>query len=43
MMKIKLLIQEYDKEKDNFKKLVILGGIQNELEKTKKELSRKIR
>ena len=42
MVKIKLLIREYEKEKDSFQKLVILGSIQNELEKTKKELSRKI-
>jgi len=42
MVKIKSLIREYEKEKDSFQKLVILGSIQNELEKTKKELSRKI-
>ena len=42
MVKIKSLIREYEKEKDSFQRLVILGSIQKELEKTKKELSRKI-
>ena len=42
MVKIKSLIREYEKEKDSFQRLVILGSIQKELEKTKKELLRKI-
>ena len=43
MTKVKILIQEYDKEKDPFRKLLVIGSIFDELEKTKKELTRKIR
>ena len=43
MTKVKLLIREYDKEKDAIKKLVVLGAIQDELEHTKKDLLRKVK
>jgi hypothetical protein len=43
MNKVKSLIREYEKEKDSIKKLVLVDSIQNELEKTKKELARKVR
>ena len=43
MNKIKKLIKDFDKNKDAFQKIVVLGSIQNELEILKKELSRKIR
>ena len=43
MNKVKSLIREYEKEKDTIKKLVLVDSIQNELEKTKKELARKVR
>jgi hypothetical protein len=42
MNKIKNLIREFEKIKDPFQKLVLLGSIQNELEVLKKDLSRKI-
>ena len=42
MNKIKNLIREFEKIKDPFQKLVVLGSIQNELEVLKKDLSRKI-
>ena len=42
MNKIKNLIREFEKIKDPFEKLVLLGSIQNELEVLKKDLSRKI-
>ena len=42
MNKIKNLIREFEKIKDPFQKLVVLGSIQNELEMLKKDLSRKI-
>ena len=42
MNKIKNLIREFEKIKDPFQKLVLLGSIQNELEFLKKDLSRKI-
>ncbi len=43
MNKVKSLIREYEKEKDSIKKLVLVDSIENELEKTKKELARKVR
>ncbi len=43
MNKVKSLIREFEKEKDTIKKLVLVDSIQNELEKTKKELARKVR
>ena len=43
MNKVKSLIREYEKEKDTIKKLVLVDSIENELEKTKKELARKVR
>ncbi len=43
MNKVKSIIREYEKEKDSIKKLVLVDSIQNELEKTKKELARKVR
>jgi len=43
MNKIKTLIRDFEKTKDAFQKLVVLGSIQNELETLKKELSRKIK
>jgi len=43
MNKVKSIIREYEKEKDTIKKLVLVDSIQNELEKTKKELARKVR
>ena len=43
MNKVKSLIREYEKEKDSIKKLVLVDSIENELEKTKKDLSRKVR
>ncbi len=43
MNKVKSLIREFEKEKDSLKKLVLVDSIQNELEKTKKELARKVR
>ena len=43
MNKIKTLIRDFEKTKDPFQKLVVLGSIQNELETLKKELSRKIK
>ena len=43
MNKIKTLIRDFEKSKDPFQKLVVLGFIQNELETLKKELSRKIK
>jgi hypothetical protein len=43
MNKVKSLIREFEKEKDSIKKLVLVDSIQNELEKTKKELARKVR
>ena len=42
MNKIRNLIREFEKIKDPFQKLVVLGSIQNELEMLKKDLSRKI-
>jgi len=42
MNRIKNLIRDFEKTKDPFKKLVVLGSIQNELKILKKELSRKI-
>ena len=42
MNKIKTLIREFEKIKDPFQKLIVLGSIQNELETLKKDLSRKI-
>jgi len=42
MNNIKKLIRDFDGEKDSFKKLVILGAIQNQLEIIKKDLSKKI-
>ena len=42
MNKIKNLIREFEKIKDPFQKLVVLGSIQNELEMLKKDRSRKI-
>ena len=42
MNKIKNLIREFEKIKDPFQKLIVLGSIQNELETLKKDLSRKI-
>jgi|TARA_B100002003_G_scaffold158967_1_gene147477 hypothetical protein len=42
MNKIKNLIRDFETTKDPFKKLMVLGSIQNELENLKKELSRKI-
>ena len=42
MNKVKNLIREFEKIKDPFQKLVLLGSIQNELELLKKDLSRKI-
>ena len=42
MNKIKTLIREFEKIKDPFQKLIVLGSIQNELEILKKDLSRKI-
>ena len=42
MNKIRNLIREFEKIKDPFQKLVLLGSIQNELEVLKKDLSRKI-
>ena len=42
MNKIKNLIREFEKIKNPFQKLVLLGSIQNELEVLKKDLSRKI-
>ena len=42
MNKIRNLIAEFEKIKDPFQKLVLLGSIQNELEFLKKDLSRKI-
>ena len=43
MNKVKSLIREYEKEKGPLKKLVLVDSIENELEKTKKELARKVR
>jgi len=43
MTKVKLLIREFEKEKDPFKKLVLVGSIFDELEVIKKELSKKVR
>ena len=43
MNKVKSIIREFEKEKDSLKKLVLVDSIQNELEKTKKELARKVR
>ena len=43
MTKIKLLIREYEKHKDAFQQLIVLGQIQNQLDALKKELSRKVR
>jgi len=43
MNKIKTLIRNFEKSKDPFQKLVVLGSIQNELETLKKELSRRIK
>jgi len=43
MNKIKKLIKDFEKIKEPFQKMVVLGSIQNELEILKKELSRKIR
>ena len=42
MNKIKTLIREFEKIKDPFQKLIVLGSIQNELETLKKDLSRRI-
>ena len=42
MNKIKNLIRDFEKTKDPFQKLIVLGSIQNQLEILKKELSRKI-
>jgi hypothetical protein len=42
MNKIKNLIREFEKIKNPFQKLVLLGSIQNELEVLKIDLSRKI-
>jgi hypothetical protein len=43
MNRIKTLIRDYEKTKDPFQKMIVLGSIQNELETLKKELSRKIK
>lgn len=43
MDKIKKLIKNFDRTKDVFQKMIVLGSIQNELEIIKKELARKIR
>ena len=43
MTKVKLLVREYEKEKDAFRKLVLVGSIEDELEKIKKELSKKVK
>jgi len=43
MNKIKTLTRDFEKIKEPFQKLIVLGSIQNELETIKKELSRKIR
>ena len=43
MNKIKKLIQDFDRTKDAFQKLLVLGTIQNELEAIKKDLSKKIK
>ncbi len=43
MTKIKLLIREYEKQKDPFQQLVVLGQMQNQLDEMKRELSRKVR
>ena len=43
MNKIKKLILDYERTKDPFQKLIVLGSIQNELEGLKKELSKKIK
>ena len=43
MNRIKTLIRDFEKTKDPFQKLIVLGSIQNELETIKKELSRKIK
>jgi hypothetical protein len=40
--KIKNLIKDFEKTPDPFKRLVVLGSIQNELETLKRELARKI-
>jgi|TARA_B100001971_G_C17985497_1_gene429599 hypothetical protein len=42
MNKIKTLIRDFERTKDPFQKLIVLGSIQNELETLKKDLSRKI-
>ena len=42
MNKIKTLIRDFEKIKDPFQKLIVLGSTQNELEILKKDLSRKI-
>ena len=42
MNKIKTLIRDFERMKDPFQKLIVLGSIQNELETLKKDLSRKI-
>ena len=42
MNKIKNLIRDYEKTKDHFQKLMILGSIINELEALKKNLTKKI-
>ena len=43
MNNVKSLIRDYEREKDSFKKLMLLGTILNELETIKKELSKKVR
>ena len=43
MNKIKKLILDYERTKDAFQKLIVLGSIQNELEGLKKDLSKKIK
>ena len=42
MNKIKTLIRDFERTKDPFQKLIVLGSIQNEQETLKKDLSRKI-
>ena len=42
MNRIKNLIRDFEKSKEPFQKLIILGSIENQLEILKKTLSRKI-
>jgi PIN domain nuclease of toxin-antitoxin system len=43
MNKVKTLIREYEKVKDPFQRLLVLGSIHKELEILKKDLSKKIK